>query len=422
MADVKETSARMLTQARRDFQDDPDDKRRQSILGAATRLHRSAPSLERMIQMARSEPEMSVASPLEFDRNPDLLTCSNGVLDLLTGELRPTRPQDRVSKLAGASFDPDARAPLWEAFLETVLPDQEVREFVRRAVGYTLTGLVDEEAFFVAYGTGANGKSVFANVIAAMLGEFSASFGPELVTRQKHENEAKRADARLPGLRLALVNETQAGDLWDAGRLKMLASRERMSARELYREGFDFMPTAKLWIRTNHLPGSLDAGDGFWRRCLPIPFTEQIPPEKRIPDLDRQIIASELSGVLNWALEGALAWRKGGLQPPPSIRSEVEAYREETDLLGQWLSERTERDEHARVAVAAAFHDYEAFCHEQRAQAGTAMTFSRAMTARGMARDPHKGSGGRRFIGFRLKEKHSQEFEEEADSPSPAVA
>jgi len=254
-----------------------------------------------------------------------------------------------------------------------------------------------------------------------MLGEFSGSFGAALVTRQKHENEAHRMVARLPGLRLALVNETGVGDLWDSGRMKELASRERMSARLLHKEAFDFMPTAKLWIRTNHLPGSLDAGDGFWRRCVPIPFTTQIATESRVPDLDRQIIAAELSGVLNWAVAGAVAWARGGLQVPRSIRGEVETYREETDLLGQWIAERTQRDPQSRVPVAEAFRDYEEYCRSLGANAGTAMTFSRAMSSRGVNRDPSRKQG-RRFMGFRLRERLRQEdFDDDADDFSRLI-
>ncbi len=413
MRDAKATSATIVSRVAQEARRDPGGLAK-GRMAKAMALHGSAAALARMVEMAQSEPGMHVASPAEFDADPFALTCRNGILDLHNGMLRQARPQDLVLKLAGAAFDPAARAPVWERFLKTVIPDPEVQAFVQRAVGYTLTGSVDEEVFFLAHGTGANGKSVFANVIAAMLGEFAGSFGAALVTRQKHENEAHRMVARLPGLRLALVNETGVGDLWDSSRMKELASRERMSARLLHKEAFDFMPTAKLWIRTNHLPGSLDAGDGFWRRCVPIPFTTQIPAKSRVPDLDRQIIAAELSGVLNWAVAGVVTWARGGLRVPRSIRGEVETYREETDLLGQWITARTQRDQHMRVPVAEAFRDYEEFCRSLGANAGTAMTFSRAMSSRGVNRDPSRKQG-RRFMGFRLRECLREDFDDDAD-------
>lgn len=406
-ADCTAVSAEMVARAADRLRHDPSEENRAS-LRHATRLHGNAPALARMESLSRAEAGMSVASPADFDRNPFALAVENGVLDLREGSLRPASPDDRLSRIAGCAFDPKARAPRFLDFLTTILPDDAVRDFVRRAVGYSLTGSVDEEVFFLAHGRGANGKSVFANVLSAMMGEYAGSFGAALVTRGKHENEAQRMVARLPGLRLALVNETATGDLWDSARLKELASRERIAARKLYTESFDFWPTHKLWIRTNHLPGSLDAGDGFWRRCIPVGFAVQIPEADRMPDLDRRIIATELPGVLNWALEGARQWAEGGLRVPAVIRREAESYRQDTDLLGQWVAECTVPDpagksRPSKVAVAEAFADFADFCRTLGAHSGTAMTFSRSMTDRGIRRDPHKGSGGRRFLGFTLK-------------------
>ena len=403
MADAKETTAHIFAEAAKAVRDDPSDRNRQ-LLHKASALHASAPAIMRMEAMSRSEPGMSVASPAEFDLDPYILTLPNGILDLRTGALRQAVPQDRVSRLAGCAYDPDATAPMLMDVLDRILPDKQVREFVRRAIGYTLTGSVEEEKFFMCHGVGANGKSTFANIIAAMMHEYAGSFGAALVTRNKNENEAARMIARLPGLRLALVNETAIGDLWDSARLKELASRERIAARLLYKESFDFFPTQKLWIRTNHLPGSLDAGDGFWRRCIPIPFTVQIPEADLIRDLDKRIIATELPGVLNWALQGAMEWFKSGLAVPKVITQSAQSYREETDVLGLWMDERTKPDAKAKVPVREAFADYEDFCQSQGMSAGSAMTFSRAMTDRGAERDRHKG-GGRRFKGFRLVER-----------------
>ena len=129
--------------------------------------------------------------------------------------------------------------------------------------------------------------------------------------------------------------------------------------------------------------------------------------------------------MLNWAVAGAVAWARGGLQVPRSIRGEVETYREETDFLGQWIAERTQRDPQTRVPVAEAFRDYEEFCRSLGANAGTAMTFSRAMSSRGVSRDPSRDPSrkqGRRFIGFRLRECLRQEdFDDDADDFSRLI-
>lgn len=399
-ADAKATSAVLYNEAQRACGAKPSTGN-QTRLRKAAALHGSAAALARMVESSRSEPGMHVASPAEFDRDPYALTARNGIVDLRTGVLRPARPEDLVSKLAGVTYDPEARAPMWEAFLETILPDPEVRAFVQRAAGYTLTGAVGEEKFFLLYGTGANGKSVFANTLAAVMGEYARQFGAALVTKNKNDNEASRMVAALPGVRLAQVDETNPGDVFDSGRMKSLASREPLSARRLYAEAFQFQPTHHLWIRTQFRPGSLDASDGFWRRCIPIPFTVQIAEAKRVTDLDARLVREELPGVLAWAVKGAMDWAKNGLKVPAIIQTETTQYREETDLLGQWLADRTIRDPNGKMTTKEAFADYKEFCEELGIGPGTAIVLGRALVARGIAKTPDTSKRG--FAGIRLR-------------------
>lgn len=418
VADAKETSAAIFTATAKAFREDTSQEN-QAMMAKAAKLHGNADALARMEKMARSEFGMHVASPAEFDADPFSLTCTNGIVDLRSGRLRSARPEDRVSKLAGCAFNPDAGCPLFDSFLETIIPDPEIRGFVQRAVGYTLTGLVDEEKFFLAYGRGQNGKSVFANVIASVLGEYTVALGAALVTLRKHENEAERQMAQLPGSRFVLVNETAQGEVFDSARVKAIASREKLAARFLKQEVFNFMPTHKLWIRTNHLPGSLDAGDGFWRRCTPIPFTVKIPDEMKIGDLDRKIIAAELPGVLAWAVRGSVEWARGGLRVPQAIKSIVADYRQETDVLGEWLEERTTPDPEASLTVQAAYDDYADYCKAGGMASGSKLSFGRAMTDRGFKRAARKTP--RKFVGIRLWPRHHEGFSGTGDPEADAL-
>jgi putative DNA primase/helicase len=358
--------------------------------------------IEAGLKMARSE-EAIRARPDSFDIDPMLLGVRNGVLNLKSGHLVPPTPQQFISKQAGTLFLEAAECPLWLAFLEKVQPDAEVRAFLKRAVGYTLTGSVDEEVLFFAHGVGANGKSVFANVLTAMMGDFALPVGSAVLIKNKHgnDNEADRLIAEMPGARLVLANETKASDVWNDEKLKGITSRERISARKNYGHPFSFMPTHKLWIRGNHLPGSHDAGEGFWRRLIPIPFTQQIPEAERIPDLDRQIIARELPGVLNWALEGCLEWQRAGLGIPKSIRQEAAGYRADTDILGLWLSERTATDPSGLVPARDAYQSFQGFCRDQGVSAPAAAQFGRQMSARGIRQAPGRKSG-RQYAGITL--------------------
>ena len=329
------------------------------------------------------------------------LGVRNGVVDLTNGNLLDARPDQRISKLAGVAFDANASCPKWLKFLETVQPETEMRELLQRAAGYTLTGLVDEEKWFFTYGEGANGKSVFINVLAALLGDCAVTLGNALVTKNKHENEAERMKARLPGKRLVLVNEVALGDIWDDQRMKEITSREKISARFLHKEAFEFMPTHALWVRGNHLPGVMDAGHGFWRRIIPILFGRSFEPHEMISDLDRQIISEELPGVLNWAIEGALKWKEGGLAVPASVNTMASEYREDTDLIGQWFAERCELDPEARTSIAEAFDSFRGFCAEQGVAHGSKMMLSRALKARGFRSAPGRKKG-RKIMGFRV--------------------
>lgn len=369
--------------------------------------------LRGMLAMAESEPGIA-ANVDDFDRDPMLLGVRNGVVDLRDGRLIAPQPDQHIRRQAGAPFDPGASCGRWRAFLETVLPDEELRAFVQRAVGYTLTGLVDEETLIFMHGGGANGKSVFANVLAALFGEHEVTASSELLVKSKHDSEYERERARLPGARLVLVNEVRQGDIWDDRKVKQLTSREKIPARKLYGEGFDFFPTHCTWIRGNSLPGAHDASEAFWRRMIPVHFGVTIPAHRREPDLDRTIIREELSGVLNWAVDGCLAWRRKGLAVPASIEAERKSYKASTDIVGQWLEQRTARDPSSRVLVGDAFEDFRTFCHACGASPGFINSFSSAMKARGFE---HRGSrrGARNLGGLRLISQVDQRFREDGE-------
>lgn len=400
MADAKKTSTELYAHAAATCAANPSDDN-QKRLRMAAKLHGSSAALIRMEESARSEPRMHVASPAEFDRDPCVLATVSGLVDLKSGALRPARPEDMVSKLAGCTYDPDAPAPMWEAMMARALPDPEVRSFLQRAVGYSITGHTGEEAFFLTYGGGANSKSVIANVLRKMLGEYAGQFGAALVMKGKNDNEGERMKAGLPGLRLAQVDETATGDVFDGARTKTLSGREPIAARLLHHEVFAFEPTHKLWIRTNHLPGSQDPSDGFWRRCIPIPFTVQIPEEERIPDLDQRIVAQELPGVLAWAVRGAVEWARGGLRVPASIKAVKAQYREDTDLLGQWLADRTIPDPEGDVRAGVAYNDYKAFCDAQGVKCPSQPVFGRELVAQDIKRGTN--TARRSYLGFRLR-------------------
>lgn len=361
----------------------------------ALKVHRSAPRVAAMIEMAKAEPGMTVADPTAFDRNPLLLGVEGGAIDLRTGKWLAPSPAHRISKCVGVSFDPNATCPRWEAFLSDILADQEQVAFLQRFAGYSLTGLVDEEVFLFMQGAGANGKSVMANVLAAVFGEYAVTVGSELLAVTKNEGEASRFKHRLLGARLALVNEVGQADTFNDQRIKEIVSREAIPTRALYGEAFDFYPTHTLWVRGNHRPAIRDAGDGMWRRLILLPFARQFAPEERVRDLDRQLLEVEGSGILNWCIAGSLQWQKIGLQVPPSILQETAMYRDDTDVIGDWLATECDMRPDARCSTATIFASYQNHFATLGMTPMTRPAFVRMMGTRGFRR---LKSNGRSYL------------------------
>ncbi|MCE1239522.1 MAG: phage/plasmid primase, P4 family [Azonexaceae bacterium] len=401
---AKQVAEECLDEAYQAFKAAPSDvtKRARS---QAEEVYRRLPRLEAMLTAASSEPGMSIAHPGLFDANPWQINTRNGLLNLQTGALTPPSPDMLVSRQTGCEYDKFARCDRWLTFLDQAMNgEQETVDFLQRVCGYGLTGLVDEEVLFFFYGHGANGKSVFANVLLAALGQYAVTVRAALLARDIRGNsgDAEREKARLPGARIALLNETAQSDVWDDQRLKELVSRENVSARRLYGESFEFTPTHKLFVRGNHQPGALDASDGFWRRIILLGFTRKFEAHERIPDLDRQIIDNELAGVLAWMVDGCLAWQQRGLDVPAKIAEAVEVYRTDTDLLGEWLRSECRTERGKESLGVDLFRSFVAYLEDARVKPPSRNAFGRQLMQRGFRK--RESNGKTYYAGLTLRD------------------
>lgn len=309
----------------------------------------------------------------------------NGTVDLRTGELRPHRREDLITRLAPVEYDPDAEAPLWEAFLRRIMDgNEDLIRFLQRAVGYSLTGDTSEQCFFLLYGTGANGKSTFLEAIRAMLGDYAqqADFGTFLVQNR----DGPRNDvARLVGARFVSAVEVESGRRLSETLVKQLTGNDRVVARFLYREHFEFVPTFKLWLAANHKPVIRGADHAIWRRIKLIPFQVTIPPEDR----DRQLAArlrAELPGVLAWAVRGCLEWQQYGLGEPPEVTEATNEYRAEMDPLGPFFGERCVLHPNARAYAGELYAGYAAWCEQAGERPMSQREFGLRLQERGFER------------------------------------
>jgi putative DNA primase/helicase len=327
---------------------------------AHARRSQSKKSIEAMIWLCRSEPGIA-AHITEFDSDGWVLNLANGTLDLRTGELRAHRREDLISNLIEIAFDPAAECELWDAFLWRVLDQNEdLYGYLRRFVGYLLVGDTSDQSLHFLYGLGANGKSVFCEVLMRLLGEYAIAVSPDMIMLKRHGGIPNDV-ARLRGVRAAVMNETSQGARFDEAKLKDLTGGDTLTARFLHQEFFDFHPTHRIVIRGNHKPAINGTDEGIWRRLRLVPFVVQIPPDEQDRNLLRKLEA-ELPGILNWALQGCREWQAEGLKPPPIVADAVRAYREESDTLGRFVAERCEVRTLAQVKSSALFRRYQEFC------------------------------------------------------------
>lgn len=361
--------------------------------------------LDAMLALARVYPSIALAPDL-LDADPDLFNVQNGTLNLRTGAFFGHSKMARITKLAPVEYHQDATAPTWAAFLERVVPDAEVRAYLQRAVGYTLTGNVDEHCLFFAYGTGANGKTTFLETVRDVLGEYSVASGPDLLLSDKQVRHPVER-AVLQGARFVTTVEIGEGRSWDESKVKWLTGGDLIDARWMGGNPFTFSPTHKLWIAGNHRPRAMGTDHGFWRRVHFIPFTVTIPEEHRDPRL-REKLRAELPGILLWAVQGCQAWVSGGLKPPKAVVDATRDYRESEDTLAAFLEECCVLDPEARVLINVLFSVYQRW--EERSgerKRRTKRALGDALEERGFERK--RGTGGvAGIIGLTLRETSSE--------------
>ena len=318
-----------------------------------------ASRLAALVELAKSRLEL-VARPGDFDRDAFLLNVENGTIDLRTGKLGPHRRADLITKLAAVRYEPTATCPIWEAFLARVLPPLELRAFFQRAIGYSLTADTTEHALFLAYGTGANGKTTALDTIARMLGDYAKT--AEATAFLAKEHDSVRNDlAALVGARLVLASETEDGRRMGVALVKQLTGGDALSVRFLYAEFFQLVPQFKPWIATNYRPIIRGSDEGIWRRVKLIPFTVTIPEAERDTRLPEKLRA-ELPGILRWAVEGCREWLTGGLKPSAEVRAATAAYREDMDPLRQWIADACALEDGAKAGVKELFESYTTWC------------------------------------------------------------
>jgi P4 family phage/plasmid primase-like protien len=339
-----------------------------------------------MLTAAAAQPGIAVV-PDQLDADPWLLALRGGVaLDLRTGAAREARPNDLFTRRAEVDWDSGAACPLWLKHVAFVTRgDAGLAAWLRRAVGYTLTGLTDEQQLFFLWGTGANGKSTFLDVILALLGSY-ASVGDESLLTSTSAHPTQLADLR--GARLVVCDETDREKKLAEQRIKMMTGKQ-IKARFMRQDFFTYTPRFKVWISGNHKPEIRGGDDGIWRRLKLVPYTAKLGADQRILGYD-EILKRELPGILNWALVGLADWvQLGQLGGTEAVDAATAEYREEEDHIGQWLDEccivGSEEMSHSSVL----FSSWQIWATLRGFDPGNITIFGRVLSGRGFTKSPN---------------------------------
>ena len=393
---AKDTARSILAEA---AQATDDETRRK--LAAFSLASESASRIRAMVDLAKSELPLAVPSSM-MDTNAYLLNCPNGTYDFNEGVLREHRREDLITMTTGCYYTENASAIRWHDFLRRTFDgNDDVIQFVQRAIGYSLVGVTTEQVLFFCYGTGANGKSTFLETVRDVVGDYARTADFSTFATQRGGHSGPRNDImRLRNARLVTAIEFDAGRALDEIVIKQLTGGDTISARRLYSESEEFRPTFTPWIAGNHKPIIKGTDEAIWRRLRLIPFAVTIPHGERDPHL-RQALLGESQGILSWAIAGARAWKEIGLRPPEEVLVATQSYRNEMDTVEPFLLQRTVREPRAQIKASELYAEYKRWVEESNEDAISKTAFGLRMGEKGFESRIRGGSSYR--VGVRLR-------------------
>lgn len=330
---------------------------------------------------------------------------STQIINLCDGTIRPARPSDYITKSLGVQSIGDAtKATGWFQFLDQVFSgDQELIDWIKRFCGYLLTGSTREQIFLFCYGHGANGKSVFIEVLKHIIGDYSRAIASETLSESKRAAGGATPDlAALIGARLVICSETEDNTAMAESLVKSLVSGDSMAVRPLYCGSIQFTPNFKLVMAGNHKPIVRGNDNGIWRRVRLVPFNRTFTPEERDPHLLTKL-REETSHILAWMVQGCIEWQSIGLSATPSIiRQATDAYQVDQDLIGNWLNECATVDKYTETQASDLYANYKIWCLDNGLRPASAVSLGRRLSERGFFN--RKSNGKKIWTGLTLSD------------------
>ena len=322
---------------------------------------------------------LSVSASL-FNVDPMILATGSDWVNLETGKAHTPDPNILVSKATQVSHCERATCPRFERFVDDIFEgDAELISFVRRAIGYSLTGSTAEQCMFIMIGDGANGKSTFINVVNHLLGTYGTTAAAQTLVAQGGTSIGDDL-VDLAGARLITVSETEEGQSLAEAKIKQMTGGDTLKGRPLYGSYVEFKIIGKLWLATNSLPHINNSDHGIWRRIMAIPFNRTFSAAEQDKALQSKLLA-ELAGILNWAIQGCLEWQQEGLNPPNVVTEQVAEYRTSMDSISQFLKDECELGIDFSYSASQFYSAYRNWCLAVGKKPKNQTTFKRALEA-----------------------------------------
>ena len=379
----------------------PDGDKRKELIKHSLKSE-NAGKLKALLDIASGLDAMSI-NPDMFDKNLWYLNAENGVINLKSGNLISHNENLYITKMCKVGIDKKCKTPLWDNLLDKITKGEELmKRYLQKAIGCALSGDVSEQAIFILYGKGSNGKSTFLNIIAELLQDYSQNTPSETFMIKK--NEAVNNDvARLKGARFVTAIEVEENKRLAESLIKSMTGGDKLTTRFLYGEFFDYKPQFKVFLACNHRPIIRDTTHSIWRRIKLIPFEATISEQERDKYLFDKIVDNELPGILAWAVEGCLLWQKEGLTMPDSITTATEKYRSEMDAFGNFLEEVCVLGEEYKVTNKALRAAYEEWCKDNGEYALYQRAFGDKLREQGIKSTRGGGNGSTTWHGIKIK-------------------
>lgn len=381
------------------------DKKYKAILKKTVQMLATYKTRNSMLSIAKVSPVIS-KSPDDFDINKYYFNTDSGIVDLKTGDLIEHDPKQFITKISPIEYNKEKKCPLFMQFLDEItLGRQDLKDFLQVYFGYCLTGKTTEQMFTVFYGTGGNGKSVLVNVISTILGQYALETPVETIMFKNTGSGINNDVARIKGARLVTARESEQGQRLAEGLIKSLTGGDKITARYLRKEFFEFRPEAKWILFTNHKPQIRGCDYGIWRRVKLVPFDYRVPEDKIDKNLEGKLL-NESSGIFNWMVEGALIWQDKGFPKSRTIDDATSTYRQDEDKLSEFIEYTCDKEPNIEVKSSAIFSSYRDWCSNNGEKPLSRKVFSNGLEERGFFKN-RKGDGIY-YLGINIKNQEKE--------------